>query len=183
MRLQQCVRGCAMALAIACGVANGTVADRAPQGFTVRHTLEIGAAPARVYAAVTQIGKWWNPEHSYSGDAAALTLSTTSGGCFCEALPGGGHVRHMSVVYVDPGKALRLSGGLGPLQPLGVAGSMDFKFDPAAQDHTKLEFTYAVGGYTPTGLDQLADPVDRVLLEQLERLKRFVETGKPVTPP
>src|SRR5262245_43003616 len=118
------MRACVLSLAVVCGVANATVADRSPQGFTVRHTLEIAAAPARVYAVVTEIGKWWNPEHSYTGNAAALSLSTTSGGCFCETLPGGGHVRHLTVLYVDPGKALRLSGGLGPLQPLGVAGSL-----------------------------------------------------------
>ena len=36
---------------------------------------------------------------------------------------------------------------------------------------------YAVGGYTPDGLDSLAEPVDYVIREALQRLKAFVETG------
>jgi hypothetical protein len=35
-----------------------------------------------------------------------------------------GGVRHMQVVYVDPGKTLRMIGGLGPLQSMAATGSM-----------------------------------------------------------
>ena len=42
---------------------------------------------------------------------------------------------------------------------------------------TRLELTYNVGGYSPNGLNQLAPLVDSVLLEQLTRLKHFIELG------
>ncbi len=42
-----------------------------------------------------------------------------------------------------------------------------------------MELTYSVGGFIDGGFDKMAPAVDGVLGEQLERLKRFVETGKP----
>ena len=82
----------------------------------------------------------------------------------------------MTVVYANAGKRLRLSGNLGPLQDMGVAGSMTFDLEPA-NGKTRLELTYNVGGYSPNGLNQLAPLVDSVLLEQLTRLKHFIELG------
>lgn len=158
---------------------HAAVADRSANGFTVQHSLDIAAPRERVYAAVLEIGRWWNPAHSYSNESSALSLDVAPGGCFCERLPNGGHVRHLTVVYVDSGKALRLQGGLGPLQPLGVAGSLDLVFE-ATPSGTKVGLTYAVGGYMAGGLDAMAEPVDGVLLEQIERLRRYVETGSPV---
>ena len=29
------------------------------------HSVEVSEEPAAVYAAMTEIGKWWNPEHSW----------------------------------------------------------------------------------------------------------------------
>ena len=57
---------------------------------------------------------------------------------------------------------------------------MGFKFSEA-ESGTFLEFYYAVGGYSPHGLDQLAPFVDQVLSEQLERPKTYLETGSPST--
>src|SRR5690349_14228561 len=126
-----------------------------------------------------QIGRWWNPAHTYSGDAANLALSAKPGGCLCETLPGGGFVKHMDVVYAAPGKALRLVGGLGPLQGMGAAGAMTFDFK-AEGAITRVTVTYIVSGFAPgAGLAAIAPPVEGVLAEQLTRFKRFTETGKP----
>ena len=162
--------------------AHAAVVDRGATGFTVHHTFTIAAPPSRVYAAFADIGKWWNPDHSYSHDGARLSLGTTNGGCFCEALPDGGFVRHLEVAFVQPDKELRLTGGLGPLQPIGASGAMTVTFEDAS-GATKLNLTYAVSGYLAAGLDTWADPVDGVLLEQVQRLKRFVETGAPAEVP
>jgi uncharacterized protein YndB with AHSA1/START domain len=167
---------CALVLITTAAGSHAAVADRSAAGFTVRHTVAIAGPPARVYAAFVDIGKWWNPSHSYSHDPGRLTLDTAVGGCFCETLPDGGHVRHLDVVFVQPGKSLRLSGGLGPLQPIGASGAMTMTF-AEADNGTSLDLTYTVHGYLPTGLDSWADPVDGVLAEQLARLQRFVETG------
>ena len=74
---------------------------------------------------------------------------------------------------------LRLTGGLGPLQAMAVTGSMTFTLDNDGTA-TRLHYRYAVSGWAPAGLTTLAEPVDRIQLGQLLRLKRYVETGTPV---
>jgi hypothetical protein len=55
---------------------------------------------------------------------------------------------------------------------------MTWKLSPAGKG-TRLELTYSVGGFIPGGFESLAPAVERVTGEQVERLKRFVETGTP----
>ena len=151
------------------------VTTASEQGFTSEHELNIAADPDRIYAALTaEIHLWWDATHSYSGKAENFYLEARAQGCFCEKLPSGGSVRHMQVVFADPGKQLRLSGGLGPLQAMGVAGSMSFVLI-AQGEGTRLMYRYEVGGYTAGGLATLAGPVDQVQLGQLNRLKAYVE--------
>lgn len=160
--------------------AAAAVRSSSPSGFQVEHKLQIAAAPQRVYAGITDIGRWWSPAHSWSGKASNLSLSARAGGCFCETLANGGSVQHMQVVFAAPAQMLRLTGGLGPLQGEGVAGSWTFALAPAQDGAaTDLVMSYTVGGYASLPLDQLAAPVDGVLLEQLTRLKQWLETGKP----
>ena len=128
-----------------------------------------------------EVGRWWDPNHSYSGDAANFSIDTRPGGCFCERLKEGS-VAHMTVVAVQRDTLLRLLGGLGPLQPMAVSGSMTFSLGDADGGATRLHYTYAVGGYSPDGLDKLAVPVDQVQLGQLQRLQRYVETDNPELP-
>ena len=84
----------------------------------------------------------------------------------------------MTVVFNDPGKVLRLSGGLGPLQDMALVGAMTWTFKEAA-GRTTIDVTYKVGGYVPGGMESLAKVVDGVLSAQLQRLKSFIDTGKP----
>jgi hypothetical protein len=85
---------------------------------------------------------------------------------------------HMEIVFVAPGKALGMTGGLGPLQSMATAGSMEIRLSPA-EGGTKLEATYAVTGYIPAGMNTWAAPVDSVLKEQFTRLKSYIERGDP----
>jgi uncharacterized protein YndB with AHSA1/START domain len=167
-----------VSIALLSSTAHAEVADSAPGGFTVKQTVTVAAPAAKAWAALIEPRGWWDKRHTWSGDAANLSLEPTASGCFCEKLAGGGGVRHLSVVYVEPGKLLRMTGGLGPLQDLAVAAVLTMQLTEA-QGKTTLELTYKVGGYAPTGLARLARPVDGVLGEQLARWKRKVETGKP----
>lgn len=167
-----------VALGLAAGPASAAVVDAQPGGFQVKLTAAIKAPPARVYAALGEIGRWWSSAHSFSGDARNYTLDLKAGGCFCEVLPGGGSAEHQRVVLASPGKALVMRGALGPLQTLGVEGAMQWTIKPAAEG-SDVVLTYTVGGYAPGGLDKLAAPVDGVLGEQFARFKAYVETGKP----
>jgi len=156
---------------------NADVLDSAANGFTVKTTLTIQATPEDVYKRlVHDVGEWWNSRHTFSQDAHNLSIDDKAGGCFCEKLANGGSVRHLEVVYAAPGKALTMTGTLGPLQSLAAAGSMQIKLSPA-DGGTRLEVTYAIGGYSAAGLNTWAPPVDGVLAEQFTRLKSYVEHG------
>jgi hypothetical protein len=155
------------------------VIDSTDYGFTTRGIVIINADSNTVYRhLVKDINKWWDPDHTFSGQSKNLSIDAKANGCFCEKLDKGGSVRHMAVVYVMPGKMLRMKGGLGPLQSLGVDGSLTFLLYTTGNG-TTIEMSYAVGGYAPGGLQNWASPVDQVLHNQLKRLKNFTETGKP----
>ncbi|MDX2246527.1 MAG: SRPBCC domain-containing protein [Bacteroidia bacterium] len=155
-----------------------TVVDSASNGFTVQTIVEINATSTQVYdALVRDVDRWWDPAHSYSQDASNFYIEPRANGCFCEQLPNGGSVLHMIVSHVNPGKTLVLLGGMGPLQGMGLYGSMTFSLEEKA-GKTQLTVTYVVTGYTPGGLQSLASPVDQVLAGQMARLKTFVEGKK-----
>ena len=158
------------------------IVDATPGGFLVRFEATVNAPPDKAYATMTgEVGNWWNMEHSYSRDGKSMSIDARPGGCFCEKLPNGGGVQHMSVVFAAPGSTLRMVGGLGPLQSAGVVGSLTWRFI-AAPPGTKIEVTYSVGGYFQGGLDKLAGPVNSVVGEQVMRLKSLIDTGKPTAP-
>ena len=171
-RLLAALLGC-----VAWTAVHAEITDAEANGFTVKHAVTISADRASVYAAaVDRIGDWWSSDHTFSGNAANLYIETGTPGCFCETLGEGAGLVHMAVTFVNPGVMLRLTGGLGPLGLLGVAGNMTWEFD-AAEDGTVMTLQYAVGGYMPGGLDAFAEAVDGVLVEQMTRLKAFIETG------
>jgi uncharacterized protein YndB with AHSA1/START domain len=161
--------------------AHGEIVDSRPDGFESKLEASISASPDSVYRAlVYRIGSWWNAEHTWSGDPKNLTIDPRPGGCFCEKLPNGGGVQHLTVIYVAPGKILRMTGVLGPLQASGLTGTMTWEFQEALGGTNVVE-TYSVGGYFQGGLQSIAPVVDSVLLGQLMRLKGFVETGNMET--
>jgi uncharacterized protein YndB with AHSA1/START domain len=170
------------ALILLCpGWACAEVADSSTNGFTVKTSVTIQASPAEVYRRlIHNVGDWWSPQHTFSGDARNLTIDEKPMGCFCETLPGQGAVRHMEVVRFVQGKALVLSGALGPLQSLAAA-TMTIQLSPG-DTGTTVGVTYAVAGYLPEGLNTWAAPVDSVITEQFTRLKNYVEHGTPAMP-
>jgi uncharacterized protein YndB with AHSA1/START domain len=167
-----------LGLLLAPAAAQAEVLDAQPNGFLVKQTVVVAAPAKRVYAALVDIGKWWNAEHSYSGKASNLSLQPRAGGCWCEKLPSGGSVEHMQVIFADPGKLLRLQGGLGPMQESGARGSLTWALEEK-DGRTTVTWTYDVGGHRAGGLGGFAGPVDGVLTEAIGRLKTYVETGKP----
>lgn len=147
-------------------------------GFQLENKVTIAASPDKVWAALGQIGKWWNGAHSYSGDSANMTMPLTPGGCFCEALPKNGGVKHGEVVMVMPGQTLRINAPLGPLQGEGVSAALTFTLKATADGGTEVTQTFNVGGARPE-IVGYAGGIDGVVGEQLGRLKTYVETGKP----
>lgn len=167
----------AATLALTATAAQAEVLDAQANGFQVKRTAVLDAPADKVYAALAQPSQWWNKDHTWSGSSANLSLAPMAGGCFCEKLPNGGSVMHMTVVYAQPGQGLRLLGGLGPLQMSGATGHLGWTLSEK-DGKTTLTQTYDVGGYMKGGLDKIAPAVDQVLSEQFDRLKAYVETGK-----
>lgn len=134
------------------------------------------APPDKVYAALIDIGHWWDSEHTYSGHAANLRIESSAGGCFCERWDAQS-VAHGRVIWANPGHLLRLDTALGPLQGMAVQGVMTFALKPV-DGGTALQFEYRVNGSGSSALDTLAPNVDGVLMAQLQRLQGYVEIGK-----
>jgi len=157
----------------------GEVIESTATGFAVRNAAAINASSANVYGALTsKVGNWWDPAHTFSNDARNLSIDAKPGGCFCERLPDGGGVQHMTVVYASPGKLLRLTGAIGPLQEAALTGTMTWSLSPAGGG-TTVELIYTIGGFRAGGFRDMPTIVDGVLRGQLARLKAFVETGRP----
>ena len=75
-------------------------------------------------------------------------------------------------------QVVRLSAALGPLQNKAVNGVLTFLLK-ADEGGTSLTVGYRVNGSSASALDKDAAAVDAVLATQVQRLKRYVETGKP----
>lgn len=159
--------------------AQAAVTSQSPSGFTVAFEADIAATPQAAFDAFVKAGDWWNANsHSYSGDGKNITIDVKPGGCWCEALPNGGFVRHMTVEQADPGKRLVFSGGLGPLAFMGANGHMIVAIQAkGAGSHVKL--TYAIGGHDPKDFKDIAKAVDGVLAEAFQRYTNYASTGKP----
>jgi hypothetical protein len=168
--------GAVMAAAMLASGARAEVTDRSEAGFEVVEKATIAASPGKVWDALMHPARWWSSQHTWSGDAKNLSFDPS--GCFCEVLKKGA-VRHMMVVYADGATQLRMAGALGPLQSTGADGHLGIVLKPAGTA-TEVAMTYDVGGYAKGGLAKVyAGPVDQVLGEQLARLKKQAETGKP----
>ncbi|MFZ6647218.1 hypothetical protein ACO0LO_15950 [Undibacterium sp. TJN25] len=160
------------------------VVNVSPSGFLIKQDITVNLPPDLAYKTlVSDIGGWWNSEHTFSGNAKNMSIDAHAGGCFCEKLPNGGSVQHLAVVYVVPGKVLRMTGAMGPMQGSGLAGSMTWQITTvpgatADKPASKMEVTYSVGGYMQGGFDKMAPAVNGMLAEQLGRLKNFANTGK-----
>jgi uncharacterized protein YndB with AHSA1/START domain len=146
-------------------------------GFSVKEAVTVAVPPEKAFAAFVEIGKWWDPAHTYSGDSANLSIDPKPQGCFCERLPDGG-VQHMTVAFVSTGKRLVLRGALGPLQTMGVSGGMTITF-AAAEKGTAVTLRYVVGGHNAGGFQEVSAGVDAVLRAQLERYRAYADPAKP----
>jgi uncharacterized protein YndB with AHSA1/START domain len=166
-----------LALVTFAAPAGAEVMATSDTSFQIKSEVATAAAPDAVYAAFAKVEQWWDGRHTYSAQAASMSLTLEPGGCFCETLPGGG-VRHGVVMLAWPGRMIVLDAALGPLQQTGASGALTFQFR-AEGDGTRIIQTYNVGGLAPGMAASWAPAVDRVQTIQLERLARFAATGAP----
>jgi hypothetical protein len=174
----------------ASGPGQAEVTSRSEQGFAIQHSAQVAAGAEQTWRELVRPAAWWNKAHTWSGDAANLTLEPRIGGCFCEALPPArgqrgaraGTAEHLRVINVVPGKMLRLSGALGPLQSEAVQGTLTITLTPAGAG-TQIKFEYVVGGYMRFKTEQIAPAVNAVLGEQVARLAARLGGNQAVATP
>ena len=142
-----------------------------PHGFEVRHTANLVVPQPSAFAAIGDVKKWWSKDHTYSGDAANLSLDMRPGGCFCERFDGGG-IEHLRVTYLQPGERITLTGALGPLLFQAVSGVLDIQVERIAGG-SRITMNYRAAGFAKGNGAALAPAVDQVLGEQMKRLRAY----------
>ncbi len=165
--------------------AHAEILEANERGFVTRDTATVSATPMETWIALISPAKWWSSEHSWSGDAANMTLIPQGGGCFCETIPGdpdpeaislAGSAHHMTVLQAAPLKVLRMRGGLGPLQGEPVDGVLTITLTPI-DGGTRVLWEYVVGGYMRYEVGPVSRSIDAVLSEQLNGLVALLGAG------
>lgn len=149
--------------------ARAEVKDVAANGFTVENSERVPTPVAVAWQVlVDEVGHWWPRDHTWWGEVSSLHIEPVAGGCFCER-DGERQAEHMRVVFVDPGRTLRMLGGLGPMQGMGLHGVLEFRL-AEVEGGTRITLWYRAGGYTPDDVSGFATIVDRVQAQQLQGL-------------
>ena len=152
----------------------GEVILIAETGFIVENKVQISSNQETTWRVFTQrVDDWWPADHTWWGESSTLTIDEFAGGCFCEK-NAGKSAEHMRISFVDPPGLMRMTGGLGPLQGMGMYGALEWVFDSTDQG-TKVTMTYRVNGINPDGFAELAPIVDAVQAIQLGGLASLVQ--------
>lgn len=163
------------------GAARAEVKDSTPSGFTLENKRVVPVAPEAAFKALVEdVDQWWPKDHSWWGDKARFSIDPRAGGCFCER-GGKNEALHMLVTFVDPPNTLRMTGGLGPLQGMGLHGALEFRLKAQDGGGTEITMFYRAGGYSPDDLSKFAPVVDRVQGLQIGGLASFLG-AKPEAP-
>jgi uncharacterized protein YndB with AHSA1/START domain len=161
-------------LLLASTTTHAAVLDKSPSGFTVENTVLVPVAPVVAWNAfVDQVDEWWPKDHSWWGKDGKFTIDPRAGGCFCE-VAGKRSALHMTVSFVDAPHKMRMLGGQGPLQGMGLDGVMEWTF-ASAEGGTKITLRYVAGGYTTTDLVKFSAIVDKVQGIQLGGLAAYLQ--------
>lgn len=156
------------ALAVMATPAAAEVSNRSDNGFRLTHERAVTASDEAILAAIGHPARWWSDAHTYSGSASNITVDLRPGGCWCEALPGGG-VKHAETVLVWPGeRMISFEAPFGPLRGIGADAilTMSWTDAPGGAERT-LKWTFVVNG---PGAGAMADVIDAVTAEQFGRL-------------
>lgn len=146
--------------------------------FVTRAEAIVEADTKATWLALISPARWWSSEHTWSADAANLTLTPQAGGCFCERIPEveddtritlEGSVEHMRVIQAYPEVALRMNGALGPLQSEPVTGILTIAISEV-EEGTRIVWEYNVGGSMRYEVPVISRAVDGVMTLQLTRL-------------
>ena len=142
--------------------------------FVLRHEATTTLTAEATWERLVDPASWWHPDHTYSGDAANLSLELEAGGLWREDWDGGS-VAHGRVLMVATGKALRMEAPFGPLQGVGAYTIWTITITPAESGPGSVVIFDEIATGPPTAkLDELAPAVDYVKAEAMRRLTAVV---------
>lgn len=143
-------------------------------GFLIQNKITVETTRAEAWKVfTTKIDKWWPKDHTWWGEKGLLTLDDFAGGCFCEKADTNS-AEHMRVSFVEQHKKLVMTGGLGPLQGMGMFGALTWSFEDI-EGKTDITMRYQVTGIDPGGYQTLAPIVDKVQAMQLRGLLEYLK--------
>jgi len=188
-RLKPLLAAIALAAPLLTTPVHAEVTAKSDIGFVTAAAVDVpGRTPQQVWQALLRPAKWWNPIHSWSGDAEALYLDAQAGGCFCELLPlpkdapagtRRGSIEHGRILATMPPRLMRIVGALGPLQGEALVGTLTITLKADAEGGTRMAWSYVVGGFMRMKVDDIAPIVDKVLAEQATRLAEYAAMPEP----
>ncbi len=152
------------------------VVSRSDDAFTLRFALGLETTPEDVIVSVEELPQWWDPAHTYSGDAANLSLVLEEGGCWCERLEDGSLFQHAVVTAVEP-RRVAMNAALGPLHDKATKAELTWTIGPKNQGYL-VAMDFVVEG---PGVGAFADGVNGVMDQAWDRFVRYIEYGEPPT--
>ncbi|MCR2833560.1 SRPBCC family protein [Parerythrobacter lacustris] len=176
--MKKLVLAAASAAAAFAAPATAKVVSEREGAFVTRDVAVVKADLRTTWLKLISPGDWWDDAHTWSGDAANMSIVPQGGGCFCERIPAedsktsiglDGSVQHMVVLNATPDLVLRMRGGLGPLQSEPVDGVLTIALSKTDKG-TLIAFEYAVGGFMRFETPVIAKAVDGVMSQQLDHL-------------
>ncbi|MFM6853035.1 MAG: hypothetical protein ACKOUM_03025 [Sphingopyxis sp.] len=185
----QMLRGVALAALLGAALlpmpAAANVLDSDEGGFSISIERTTPLSPAESFALLGQPALWWADAHTWSGDAASMRMTPQqAGGCWCETLPNMGSVEHGHIMLWDPehGRVL-MRAELGPLQGKAATGKLEWIAVAGPDGQTHIGMRYDVTGRHLGDVAALADVVDMVLGQQMDRFIRRAARGGVDAPP
>jgi uncharacterized protein YndB with AHSA1/START domain len=151
-----------------------------PSSFLVKHRLVAPVGAEVAFDALLHVERWWGGDHTWSGDAKNISIEPRVRGCWCERWPDA-EIEHGRILYIKKNSNLRLTGSLGPLQDMAVNAVLDYTLTPG-KDGTQIDMMYRVTGADSSQLDGVAAIVDKVMVEQMLRLKSHLDQLAPPPP-
>ncbi|MCQ8185930.1 hypothetical protein [Parvularcula maris] len=155
--------------AVTASTASAEVVSSSETGFTLSHEAVSPLAPSELWQRLMQPAEWWDPDHTYSGDAGNLSMGEEAGAYWREDWDGGS-VIHGQVLLSKKGEELVLSAPFGPLISTAADCRWTIRLSPAEGGGTTITSSHVVAGSKGTGLKDLAGPVDYVMGAGVRRL-------------
>jgi hypothetical protein len=163
----------ALALLASASSAAAEVVARTADSFILRYEAAAEIDPADIPGSLENVGRWWDGAHTYSGDAANISIDLTPGGCWCERLADGAAFDHGRTVSVSA-DGIVFDAPFGPLRGKATRAVLTMTW-PTPHGVRSPTWEMVVEG---PGLGAMADAVDGVMGAGFQRWVRYLEAGK-----